>query len=130
MTECGILNYLKDSGVNCEEMVEHRNGSNFELLKIPFSSGRKRETSVVTLPDGTIRVFVKGAPEIVVEKCKLYFAADGRPEVLSSAIQEKIENVNKEFAGKCYRNIMVAYADISRDDFERMKSETNNFKTN
>jgi magnesium-transporting ATPase (P-type) len=66
----------------------------------------------------------------VVEKCKFYFAADGRPEGLSSAIHEKIENVNKEFASKCYRNIMVAYADISRDDFERMKAETNNFKTN
>lgn len=67
VTECGLINYLTNSGVDTEDMIAHRKGEGFKKFDIPFSSSRKRATCVVALPDGGIRVFVKGAPEIVIE---------------------------------------------------------------
>lgn len=39
------------------------------LWNIPFNSIRKRQTTAVKIGDNTIRVFVKGAPEFVLEDC-------------------------------------------------------------
>jgi len=36
------------------------------LWEIPFSSIRKRQTAAYKLSDDTVRVYVKGAPEIVM----------------------------------------------------------------
>lgn len=68
VTECGLINYLLRSGVNCEEIIAQRKSR--ILFDVPFDSKRKRATSVVKLDDGTIRVFVKGAPEVVLEFCQ------------------------------------------------------------
>jgi magnesium-transporting ATPase (P-type) len=42
---------------------------------IPFNSGRKRATTAVRLPkdQNKVRVFCKGAPEIVIEYCNSTF---------------------------------------------------------
>lgn len=52
VTECGMINFLSKSGVPCEDMIADRKNPNFQLFSLPFNSERKRETSVVTLPNG------------------------------------------------------------------------------
>lgn len=46
---------------------------------IPFNSGRKRACTAVRLHNdpNTVRVFVKGAPEIVIDYCDQYFNKEG-----------------------------------------------------
>jgi len=81
VTECGLINYLICSGVDCEELISHRKNPKFLQFDIPFDSGRKRATSVVMLPNGDIRVFVKGAPEVVIEMCDNYHTDTGVVEL-------------------------------------------------
>lgn len=49
VTECGLLNYLVASGIDCESLISHRNEKDFLIFDIPFSSSRKRATSVIRL---------------------------------------------------------------------------------
>jgi len=40
------------------------------LTAIPFDSRRKRATKVVKMTDGTVRVYTKGAPDVLYGKDK------------------------------------------------------------
>ena len=128
VTECGLINYLIASSVDCEELISHRKRPNFLQFDIPFDSGRKRATSVVMLPNGDIRVFVKGAPEVVVEMCDHYHTASGIADLEKSKKKQIVNETVKEFAKKCYRTLLVAYLDIHAKDWESWKSNNNNFK--
>jgi P-type Ca2+ transporter type 2C len=69
----------------------------FELTEeIPFSSERKF-MEVRGRLNGENRVFLKGAPEVILAKCHL--AAAGK---------EKILRINRELTGAAYRTIAVA----------------------
>jgi magnesium-transporting ATPase (P-type) len=50
-------------------MLETKKEESFIELQIPFNSNRKRQTTAVRHKNGKIRVYVKGAPEIVIERC-------------------------------------------------------------
>ena len=128
VTECGLINYLIGSGVDCEELISHRKNPNFLQFDIPFDSGRKRATSVVMLPNGNIRVFVKGAPEVVIEMCDHYHTVTGVVDLEKSKKKEIVNETVKEFAKKCYRTLLVAYLDIKAQAWESWKSNNNNFK--
>jgi len=92
VTECGLIKYLMESGVPCEELIANRKREGFSIFEIPFNSGRKRATAVVKLPNGNIRVFVKGAPEIVIMKCNSYHSTEGKVIQLTEAKQQSIIN--------------------------------------
>lgn len=92
VTECGLIRYLMDSGVACEELISHRTRASFKILDIPFNSSRKRATSVINLGNGKIRVFVKGAPEIVIKSCHHYHSTEGRVVNLEDAKKLQILN--------------------------------------
>ena len=68
-TEIGLGKYLASCGVDVEAATTERDGKNIEkTFTTPFNSERKRATSVIKIGD-KYRVFVKGAPEIVIEYC-------------------------------------------------------------
>lgn len=50
---------------------------------IPFSSKRKRMSTVWQLDDETVRVYVKGAPEILLEMTTKMVGPNGQPKVYS-----------------------------------------------
>lgn len=81
------------------------------------------------LPIGKIRVFVKGAPEIVIEHCTKTLDATGKVIELSSLERDDIINVSvvKQFAAKCYRTLLIAYVDYSETDWENLRRSNNNF---
>ena len=76
MSEVGLIKYLTMSGCNTKEQIKERD-SNKSVAQIPFSSERKRATNVITLNNGMIRVFCKGAPEIVLGKCTNWIGQGG-----------------------------------------------------
>ena len=48
--------------------------------ELPFDSDRKRSTVIRTMPDGTLRAFINGAPDVLLERCtKLYAGTGVRP---------------------------------------------------
>src|SRR6185503_10851228 len=65
----------------------HKAGGNKERLEkelpkhheIPFDSDRKRRTVIRRMPNGRLRAFINGAPDILLSRCtKIYTGADVR----------------------------------------------------
>ena len=74
---------------------------------------RKRSTRAVQLDEERIRVFVKGASEIVLDLCKFFIGSEGKPQPLQLADKQKIQEVAiKTYANKAYRTFCLAYKDI------------------
>ena len=64
--EVAMLNLLIDNGVPVKERMLEIHKNHELKLKSPFCSMRKCMTVVYRLDQHTIRVVVKGAPEVVV----------------------------------------------------------------
>mmetsp|Transcript_65613 Transcript_65613/g.90754 ORF Transcript_65613/g.90754 Transcript_65613/m.90754 type:complete len:591 (+) Transcript_65613:990-2762(+) len=126
VTECGMLKYLVEAGVDVKAELAAKEGK--EEWKIPFNSSRKRATAAFRRDDGSVRVFCKGAPEIVIEYCSNYHTAEGLVE-LDQDKKASItgEEVVKRFASKCWRTMLVSYRDFSSDEWAAIKAENNDF---
>lgn len=78
-----------------------------------------------------IRVFVKGAPEFVLESCSKYMTGESTSDELTQDQRDNIilKVIKNNFAPKALRTIMVAYKDMSLEDFENLKQNHNNFES-
>jgi magnesium-transporting ATPase (P-type) len=78
----------------------------------------------------TVRVYVKGAPEYVINKCTTTLDEDGREIALDDGQLNHIlkDVIYQDFTTKGLRTIAFAYKDLSTDEFNRLKSECNNFQ--
>lgn len=130
VTEVGLIKYLTLSKVNAEKMIEQREKNDI-IFKLPFNSKRKRATTVIRHPSqaGKVRVFVKGAPEIIIEKCINFIGERGDVMEMTPEKRDRIiyEDVVKKFARKCYRTLLLAYADYDEAKWEELKATRNNF---
>lgn len=77
-TEVGLINFLQDAEIPVHDLIKEKFGK-IEAI-IPFSTIRKRSLTAVRHPENEdlVRIFVKGAPEIVVAKCTRTFHVDGK----------------------------------------------------
>lgn len=85
---------------------------NERLEEIPFSSERKRMTTVHQMQDGKRIAFMKGAPEIVLERCTSITDKDGK-KALTEQDRIKILHTNEEMAQGALRVLGVAYREVS-----------------
>ena len=76
--------------------------------EIPFTSERKRMTTFHECPDAGITAYMKGAPEIVLERCK-YILENGEVRELTDDDRRRILEVNEELASSALRNLAVAF---------------------
>jgi magnesium-transporting ATPase (P-type) len=66
-----------DLSVPAHEIIRDKEGN--VLQQIPFNSARKRACTILRDPKDAkkIKVFSKGAPEILMDYCSKFFATDG-----------------------------------------------------
>jgi calcium-translocating P-type ATPase len=83
VTEVGLIKYLAASGADVKAAIGRREALEMPFA-IPFSSTRKRATTAYKIGD-KYRVFVKGAPEVVIKRCDRYLAAGGDVRELTEA---------------------------------------------
>jgi len=76
--------------------------------EIPFTSERKRMTTIHTTPDGKVHAYMKGAPEIILERCTRILE-DGEEKVLTEERRRKVLEVNEKLAGNALRVLAMAY---------------------
>jgi len=76
--------------------------------ELPFSSERKRMTTVHSTPHGDQMVLMKGAPEIVLERCAYMHGLD-RVEKLTERRRKEILSIQEEMARGALRVLGVAY---------------------
>jgi Ca2+-transporting ATPase len=85
------------------------------LEEFPFSSERKRMTTIHALPDGQIVAFMKGAPEVVLERCaSIYGGAGAVP--LDASERARLQGVNESMASDALRVLGIAYKPLAGRD--------------
>ena len=82
------------------------------LMNVPFSSSKKY--SMAGVFSGKKLTLIKGAPEIIIPKCTMFYNENGKKEkFLQSMIEEKVKN----YAQNSMRLIAVAVSDeFAKDD--------------
>jgi len=94
------------------------------LGEVPFSSERKRMTTIHSSPDGEIYAYIKGAPEIILERCSRIYE-DGRERELTKHEKENILKINEEYASNALRVLAFAYRKLPKPK-ERYGEEIEN----
>jgi Ca2+-transporting ATPase len=84
------------------------------LHEIPFTSERKRMTTVHKTPDGKIFAYSKGAPEIIIDRCTHYLEGH-RIMNLTNKERERILKINEKMAGDALRVLAMAYKELPGD---------------
>ena len=105
-TDGAILRYCKGHDCDLERVEE-----------IPLDSNRKMMSTIHRLDNGNNIVLSKGAPEIILDKCK-YIDNDGNIEILEAETKEMILEKVGEMSGHELRVIGFAYKirDESEDE--------------
>ncbi|ETW83423.1 P-type ATPase [Heterobasidion irregulare TC 32-1] len=117
-TETALLKFAKELGWADYKQVR----DSFEIVQmIPFSSDRKAMGVVVKLPDGRWRLHVKGASEILTDRCSRHVVVeqDGSGEAIETAPIGELErdNISRTitfYASQTLRTIGICYRDFEQ----------------
>jgi len=97
--------------------------------EIPFTSERKRMTTVHKMSEEKLLAFMKGAPEVILDHCTKIFK-NGEPKKLTKREKQKILKTNEQMAGDALRVLGVAFkelTDVELEDFRELsKAEETN----
>ncbi|XP_005052902.2 PREDICTED: plasma membrane calcium-transporting ATPase 2 isoform X2 [Ficedula albicollis] len=111
-TECGLLGFVLDLKQDYEpvrSLIPEE-----KLYKVyTFNSVRKSMSTVIKLPDGSFRMYSKGASEIVLKKCSRILNAAGEPRIFRPRDRdEMVKKVIEPMACDGLRTICVAFRDF------------------
>jgi Ca2+-transporting ATPase len=85
---------------------------NPRVEELPFSSERKRMTTIHQMQEGKKTAFMKGAPELVLQRCS-HILEDAGIKELNEAERTKILKTNEEMAQGALRVLGLAYRECS-----------------
>uniref|UniRef100_A0A672NLW7 Calcium-transporting ATPase n=1 Tax=Sinocyclocheilus grahami TaxID=75366 RepID=A0A672NLW7_SINGR len=114
-TECGLLGFLlelKRDYVPVREQIPEE-----KLYKVyTFNSVRKSMSTVVQMPDGSFRLYSKGASEILLKKCSSILGANGETRSFKPRDRdEMVKKVIEPMACEGLRTICIGYRDLPCD---------------
>lgn len=95
---------------------------NPRLEELPFSSERKRMTTLHALEDGRRMAFMKGAPETVLERCAGVLQ-NGRTVPLDDALRAEILTANAAMAQDALRVLGLACRQVAGDACSEEETE-------
>jgi Ca2+-transporting ATPase len=90
--------------------------------EVPFTSERKRMTTVHKSSDGKLLAYIKGAPEIILERCT-HIISDGKIAKISERRKREILEINEKIAGDALRVLGVAFKQLNFPDTEKFNNE-------
>jgi Ca2+-transporting ATPase len=93
------------------------------VQEVPFTSERKRMTTVHKSPEGKVYAYVKGAPEIILERCNS--ALKGSKTIkLTETERKHILETNEKMASDALRVLGVAYEELPSASPEKFDEES------
>ncbi len=110
-TEVALLAGAHKAKINTDDYVR--------IDEIPFSSERKM-MSVIVQNDRHRFLFSKGAPEVLIDRCRKLYTPDGAVE-LSKEDKNRLLEVNSHLAGQAMRVLALAYKEncpLNHDEAE------------
>jgi Ca2+-transporting ATPase len=103
-TEAALLVMAEKAGMPAADLRQEWP----RVAEIPFESERKRMSTVHTGRDGSVLVFVKGAPDLLVDRCVAWERA-GRAEPLTPEARAAILETNDHMASEALRVLGIAF---------------------
>ncbi|XP_057212328.1 plasma membrane calcium-transporting ATPase 3a isoform X1 [Triplophysa rosa] len=123
-TECSLLGLVRDLKQDYqavrEQIPEER------LYKVyTFNSVRKSMSTVIQMPDGSFRLYSKGASEILLKRCSFILSRDGEARAFRPRDKdEMVKKVIERMACDGLRTICIAYRDLPADPMPDWENET------
>lgn len=119
-TEGALLMLLKSWGRSYKTTrSDHRDNV---VQVYGFSSAKKMASIMLRLPDG-MRLYNKGAAEMVLEQCVKYIDASGKIANMSTNKRNELQGVITSMADKGLRTLCLAYRDFEGDVPEESPDE-------
>ena len=78
--------------------------------ELPFDSERKLMSTIHPRPGGGFRVMVKGAPDVLLDRCTHLLSGSPRP--LDSVLRHRVLSANEEMASRALRVLGLAFRDM------------------
>ncbi|KAF2630934.1 calcium-translocating P-type ATPase [Macroventuria anomochaeta] len=112
-TETALLGFARDH-LGTGNLAEERSNANIVQV-VPFDSAIKCSAAVAKLSDGTYRMYVKGASEILLCNCDK-IVTDASKELITAPMtgdnREALEHVITAYASRSLRTIGLIYRDF------------------
>jgi Ca2+-transporting ATPase len=108
-TEGALIVTAAKAGLSKEQLDQQEP----RIAEIPFSSERKRMTTIHAIGAGKV-AYMKGAPEIVLEKCT-HIVLEGKVQKLAQEQRVELQKVIEAMALQALRNLGFAYKALSAD---------------
>ena len=129
-TEVGLIKFLQDAEIAVHDVIQYKLGKVQTI--IPFSPIRKSSAIAVYIEEGDIvRVYLKGAPEKVIPCCQRTLDVDGSVINLDDTLITYLYDdvIRKLFTSNAYRAMGFGYKDMTKDEFNTLMGDNNNFQT-
>ncbi len=90
--------------------------------EVPFTSERKRMTTVHKSPEGKVVAYAKGAPETILERCDHILKGDKIIKLTQNERKHVLE-INEEMARQALRMLAIAYKELPSSVSEKFDEE-------
>jgi P-type Ca2+ transporter type 2C len=88
------------------------------LAEVPFDSDEKFMATFHRTKEGTVRCFVKGAPDVLTTRTHAYLSADGAALPFDAAARDRLAGANAELAERGLRVLAIGFRDLPALDPE------------
>ncbi|CAD8152014.1 unnamed protein product [Paramecium octaurelia] len=108
LTEVALIQFAEKCGINYQrERDLHQT-----TLTLPFSSQRKRRTSII----GGKRLVIHGSSEIILQSCNQFYSKSKGVIPIDSTLRKKIEDDLTLMGYQALRTLAFAYKDLNGDE--------------
>lgn len=112
-TECALLEMAYKFNY---DFTRIRDKEKDKIIKtFPFSSEKKKMTTVYMDNPKVVYSFTKGAPDFLLEKCTKYIDKEGKIVNITSAFVEDLKKTISLFASESLRTILLTYREFPGD---------------
>lgn len=111
-TEGALINLIRAWG----EDYDRVNGALYNQAKdklFPFDSTKKRSTAILFRPDGSVRLYCKGATEVLLANCDRFTNKKGETEMITPSKLTKLEDHINFMAKKALRTLLLTHVDFA-----------------
>lgn len=116
-TDKGMVDLLERCAVNMNDLkTKHKTTGDDEMIRFPFSSSRKRMSTVIQNATGNggydKRLLIKGASELILEACTHYMNAEGEVCPIQDDTRKQVQDIIQQYAKQALRTICIGYRDL------------------
>ena len=111
-TEGALINLIRSWGEDYERVRDALFHEKTDKL-YAFNSTKKRSTAIIIRPDGSVRLYCKGATEVLLADCNRYTDSKGETQEMTPAMLRSLDMKINFMARKALRTLMLTHVDFA-----------------